>query len=48
MIQNLNKFGIDAQNILDFSDLEILEEIHKAIEEYRKNKNGSQTNDSIW
>lgn len=48
MIKNLTEFGINPQNVLDFSDYKTLEDIHNAIEEYRKNKNGSQTNDSIW
>ncbi|MCV0372054.1 MAG: hypothetical protein K5793_00655 [Nitrosarchaeum sp.] len=48
MIENLVSFGIDVEDILAFSDFNTLEEIHNAIEEYRKNKNGSQTSDSIW
>ena len=48
MIKNLNEFGLDAQSILDFSDTDLLEKVHNAIEEYRKNKNGLQSNDSIW
>ena len=48
MIENATEFGINVQNILEHFDLDILEEIHNAIEEYRKNKNDSQTSDSIW
>lgn len=48
MVENVIGFGIDAQNVLEFSDYKTLEEIHNAIEEYRKNKKGSQTSDSIW
>lgn len=48
MIENLNEFGIDAKNILEFSDIDALKAMNDAITEYKQNKNGSQTDDSIW
>ena len=48
MIENLNGFGIDVKNLLEFSDIDALKAMNDAIIEYKQNKNGSQADDSIW
>jgi len=47
MIDSINEFGIDSQSVLEFSDIDLLCDVHKAIQEYRVNKN-SHFDDITW
>jgi len=45
MIETISDFGMDAYGILQFSDVETLEQIHQAIEEYRIQQERASSND---
>jgi hypothetical protein len=48
MMHDINEFGLDINTIQEFLDKQTLQELHTAIQEYKKNKNGSLPNEIMW